>query len=64
MLLCGFFIHRIEQSDDFNEAPYMRRDTRFHRWRHAEGLMHAAEVVVHEVKRHGRFVWECVGLQG
>jgi hypothetical protein len=31
-------------------------DAGLHRWRHAEGLMHAGEIVEHEVERHGRRV--------
>jgi hypothetical protein len=29
----------------------MIRHARFHRWRHAERLMHPSEIVIHEVER-------------
>ena len=33
----------------------MIRNARFHRWRDAQRLVNAAEVVVHEVQRNGAF---------
>ncbi len=38
-----------KEADDFLDAPDVIRESRFHRWRHAERLMHAGEGVIHEV---------------
>jgi hypothetical protein len=37
-----------EKCDDFIDAPNVIADTSFHRWRHAQRLMHASEIVEHE----------------
>jgi hypothetical protein len=34
-----------EQTDDFVDVSDVIRDTRFHRWHHAERLMHPSQVV-------------------
>jgi hypothetical protein len=31
-------------------------NSRFHRWRHAQGLVNAGEIVVHVMRGHRRFV--------
>ena len=43
----------VEQVDDFFHRPDVRGDAGFHCWRHAQRLMHTAEVVPHEIERHG-----------
>jgi hypothetical protein len=42
-----------EQSDNFFDTPYVIRNSCFHRWRHPQGLVDAADVVKHEVERNG-----------
>jgi hypothetical protein len=44
----GFHIHanRLEQRNDFLQAPNVIRDSRFHRGRDAERLMDASEIVI------------------
>lgn len=46
----------LQQRDDFFNRPDVIRYSSFHRGRHAERLMHAAEVVIHEVECHHRGV--------
>jgi hypothetical protein len=46
----GFLVGCVQQPDQLRRAPHVRGDAGFHRGRHAERLMHAAEVVVHEVE--------------
>src|SRR4051794_31535351 len=38
-----------QQADDFLDRPNVRGEASFHRRRHAQRLMHAPEVVIHEV---------------
>lgn len=42
-----------KQPDDFFHRPHVIRNACFHRWRHAERLMHAGEIVEHEVESDG-----------
>jgi hypothetical protein len=44
----------LEQDNDFPDARNIIGNRGFHRWRHAEGLMHSRETVVHEVQRDSR----------
>ncbi len=39
----------VEQTNDFLNRPDVICDPGFHRWRDPERLMHAPEVVIHEV---------------
>jgi hypothetical protein len=45
-----------QQRNDFVKAPNMARNARFHGWRHAQGLMHAGEVVMRLVQSNRVFV--------
>jgi hypothetical protein len=45
-----------KQGDYLFQAPNMIRNSSFHRGRHAQRLMHAAEVVIHEVQCQRVFV--------
>jgi hypothetical protein len=49
---CGFLVLRLQQFDDFQYAPNMVSDARFHRGSHAQCLVNTAKVVVHEVNRN------------
>jgi hypothetical protein len=42
----------VQEPDQFFETPDVIRQPRFHRWRHAERTMYAAEVVTREVQRN------------
>jgi uncharacterized spore protein YtfJ len=44
----------IRASDNFLNTPDVRRKSSLHRWHHAQGLVNARDVVVHEVERHRR----------
>lgn len=37
---------------DFLQRPYVIRDARLHGRRHAQRLVDAAEIIVHEMQRH------------
>src|ERR1039457_2263484 len=39
----------VEQRDHFFDAPNVVADTRFHRWRHAQGFMYTTKIIVHVV---------------
>jgi hypothetical protein len=41
----------IHQTSDFFYGPNMVRNTRFHRWRHAQSLMDSAKIVMKEIQR-------------
>jgi hypothetical protein len=51
----GRSLHRrsLGEFNDFLNGLYMLSDSRFHRWRHAQGLMDPREIVVHVEQRHG-----------
>jgi hypothetical protein len=49
---CEFTENLGDETHQFFQFPYMIRQSGFHRGRDAEGLVNAAEVVVHEVKRN------------
>ena len=59
----------VQEADDFLDARDVIRQPRFHRGRHAERLMLASDVLLHEVYGHRRavilqFLRECVGEPG
>jgi hypothetical protein len=54
LTLCGLFSGSgIQQTDDFLNRPPIASEASGHRGSGPKGLMHSAEVVVHEVKRDG-----------
>jgi hypothetical protein len=42
----------LEKASQFVETPNVIGDARFHRWRHSQGLVNPAEVIVHVMKRN------------
>ena len=70
MVLCGWPRHRLRQErNQVFDGPNVTGNTGFHRWRHPQGLMYPAEVVVHVVESHGvsmvlHFFAESVGQTG
>lgn len=46
----------VKKSDDFFYLPHVIHQPRFHRGRHSQRLVNAAEVVMDEVERDGVFV--------
>jgi hypothetical protein len=60
--LVGFRFLTFQQSHHFPNTPNMIRDSAFHRWRHAQGLMDSAEIVVHKPKCNcGSVVFNLLG---
>jgi hypothetical protein len=60
-LSVGIFFHSlrrfrpsVQEADDFLDAREVIRQPRFHRWTHAERLMRASHVLLHEVYGHRR----------
>ena len=50
--------------DQFLHAPHVIRQARFHRGRDAQGLMHAAEIILREMQRDGRHGHTGIGARG